>query len=60
MNDSYIYLPYFYDMFIRVLVEVITYILFVSSSAITDLLLNCVAVTFLTDLDEFFGNIIQS
>ena len=60
MNESYINWPNYYDLYIEVVVECVTYILFVSSNEPTDLLLNCVAVLFLAEMDEFLGIFIHS
>jgi hypothetical protein len=58
-NDLYVKVVIIYDLCIDITVSVITYILFVSNSAPTDLLINTVAVTFLTEIDEFLAFTIQ-
>ena len=52
-------IPYYYDLFVLLLIQIITYILFVSSETSVDILLNCVAVAFLAEMDEFCGDFVN-
>lgn len=60
MNNNLVFWPYLYDVIIRILVEIVTFILFVSNSDIIHLLLNSLAIFYLNDLDDFFGRLISS
>ena len=59
-NDSYVKIVVImYNLLIEFTVSIITYILFVSSSNPADLLINTMAVNFITDIDEFLAFTIQ-
>ena len=59
MNRSLIYWPHFYDIIIRILIEAVTYILFVSNSDVVELLLNSMGILFLANVDKFFSGLIS-
>ena len=59
-NNSYAkVLVIIYNLCIEFSVSMITYILFVTNSKPSDLLINTMAVTFLTEIDEFLAFTIQ-
>lgn len=60
LETKYKFFPYYYDVIIEIIILFITYILFVSSKSTSDILLNCVALTFISEMDEFLGHWINN